>query len=148
MTSAAPRARLVPFPKTARLRQRADFSRVFEIGRRVASPALALHWLPAPGARFGIAVSRKVDPNAVGRNRIKRVLRESFRAHRSRLKPADYVIVARPPAAMLDNAALRIAFAQLLQRADALPLSTPAGTMRPACEPTTTPPSMPGSNSG
>ena len=109
---------------------------------------MALHWMPATIARFGIAVSRKVDPDAVGRNRIKRVLRETFRAQRSQLVPADFVIVARPPAATLDNAALRAAFLQLLQRAGALPLPTPAGTMRAACAPAAPTPSMPGSHSG
>ncbi|PSD31919.1 hypothetical protein C7E12_01740, partial [Stenotrophomonas maltophilia] len=33
-------------------------------------------------ARLGLAVSRKVDPNAVGRNRIKRVLRDILRQTR------------------------------------------------------------------
>jgi ribonuclease P protein component len=146
--TAAARARPTSFPKTARLRQRADFACVFDNGRRVASPALVLHWMPTTVARFGIAVSRKVDPDAVGRNRIKRVLRETFRAQRSQLVPADYIVVARPPAAMLDNAALRAAFLQLLQRAGALPLSTPAGTMRAACTAATPTPSMPGSHSG
>ncbi|MFB5206992.1 ribonuclease P protein component, partial [Stenotrophomonas sp. 3diitr2024] len=41
---------------------------------RMSDPLMTLHWLPADRpARLGLAVSRKVDPNAVGRNRIKRV---------------------------------------------------------------------------
>lgn len=148
MTSAVPKARLASFPKTARLRQRAEFSRVFDAGRRVAAPALALHWLPATQARLGIAVSRKVDPNAVGRNRIKRVLRDAFRAHRTQLTSADYVVVARTPAATLDNASLRKAFLEALQRAGALPTMPPAGTMRPACQPASPTPSMPEPYSG
>lgn len=130
---AALEVRATTFPKIARLRQRGDFTRVFDAGRRVASPALALHWLASTQPRLGIAVSRKVDPNAVGRNRIKRTLREAFRNLRPQLAPADYVIVARSPAAALDNAALRSVFTQLLLRADALPAVTPAGTMRAAC---------------
>src|SRR5690606_24298321 len=60
------------YPRAARVRAKAEFARVFEQGRRVAEPMLALHWLAddAP-ARLGMAVSRKVDPRAVGRNRIK-----------------------------------------------------------------------------
>ena len=148
MTSAAPKARLASFPKTARLRQRAEFARVFDGGRRIASPAMALHWMPAPQPRLGIAVSRKVDPNAVGRNRMKRVLRDAFRALRSQLVSADFIIVARSPAATLDNAALRTVFKQLLERAGALPLPDPDGTMRAACTPASPTPSMPGSHSG
>jgi ribonuclease P protein component len=150
---AAPRARLavlprIPFPKSARLLRRGDFARVFETGRRVAAPALALHWAVAPASRLGIAVSRKVDPHAVGRNRIKRVLREAFREHRAQLAPADYIVVARAAAATLDNAALRRVFLETLQRAGALPPQSTAGTMRPACAPAFPPPSMPDPRSG
>jgi len=35
----------------------------------------------AENSRLGMAVSRQVDKHAVGRNRIKRVIRESFREH-------------------------------------------------------------------
>jgi ribonuclease P protein component len=145
---AASRARPASFPKTARLRQRADFTRVFDGGRRLASPVLALHWLSAPEARLGIAVSRKVDPNAVGRNRIKRVLRDAFRACRAQLSPADYVVVARAAASALDKAGLREAFLEALQRAGALPPISPAGTMRAACPPHLPTPSMPDPQSG
>ena len=70
----------------ARVRARAEFDRVFADGRRTSDPLFALHWLrdDAP-ARLGLAVSRKVDPHAVGRNRIKRVLRDAFRQQRADL---------------------------------------------------------------
>ena len=142
----APRAR---FPRSARVRLRAEYAAVFEHGRRCADPLFALHWVAGPQPpRLGLAVSRKVDPRAVGRNRIKRVLRDAFRRLSSQLVPADYVVVARPPAAALDNAALRSVFSQLLQRAGALPADAHAGTMRAACmsEPPT--PSKPDTRSG
>ena len=145
---AAPRARPSSFPKSARLRRRVEFARVFDDGRRVASPALALHWMPGPATRLGIAVSRKVDPNAVGRNRIKRVLRDAFRACRTQLSSADYVVVARAAASRLDNAGLRKAFLEALHRSGALPAISPAGTMRPACTPAPPTPSMPDPQSG
>lgn len=121
------------FPRLARVRAKAEFARVFDAGKRTAEPRLALHWLAddAP-PRLGLAVSRKVDPHAVGRNRIKRVLRDGFRRLRPALQPGAYVVVARSGAASSDNAALRRAFEQLLQRAGALPRPAPAGTMPPA----------------
>lgn len=124
------------FPPAARVRAKAEFARVFEGGRRTADPRFALHWLAddAP-PRLGLAVSRKVDPNAVGRNRIKRALREQFRQLRNRLPGGAYVVVARALAARTDNHALRLAFEQLLQRAGALPLPAVAGTMPPADSP-------------
>ena len=125
------------FPPAARVRASAEFGRVFEGGRRHSSPALSLHWLrDAQPARLGLAVSRKVDPNAVGRNRIKRALRDQFRRLRATLPPGAYVVVARPPAAALPNPALRAAFLALLQRAGALPPTDPAGTMTGCPSPT------------
>lgn len=131
------------FPRTARVRARRDFDRIFQHGRRVALPVLAAHWqppvemtkaeppeiesapaAPAPGesvVRLGLAVSRKVDPHAVGRNRIKRVLRDCFRHHRAMLREGDYVVVARVGAAKCSNEELRHAFLGLLRRAGALP---------------------------
>ena len=67
----------------ARPSARADFDRIFKQGRRNADPLLACIGCAATTpARLGLAVSRKVDPHAVGRNRIKRVLRAEFRTLR------------------------------------------------------------------
>ena len=102
---------------------------------------LALHWQAGgEGARLGLAVSRKVDRRAVGRNRIRRVLREHFRLLRAGLPAGDYVLVARPPAAGATPDALREACSTLLRRAGALPLPAADGTMpaphpRPASPP-------------
>ena len=115
------------FPRTARVRAGSDFDRIFKYGRRVALPVLALHWqaeVPEAaghqGPRLGLAVSRKVDPNAVGRNRIKRALRETFRRHRATLADGDYVVVARVGAARLSGPQVGEAFLKLLQRAGAM----------------------------
>ena len=131
-------------PRVARVRAKAEFARVFEQGRRVAEPMLALHWLADDvPARLGMAVSRKVDPRAVGRNRIKRQLRDAFRRLRGRLPGGAYVVVARAAAASADGVALRDCLLRLLQRAGALPGPAAAGTMRPACPPPISSPSTP-----
>jgi ribonuclease P protein component len=123
------------FPRDARVRARCDFDRVFKDGRRAGLPILALHWHRTdaePGTRLGLAVSRKVDKRAVGRVRIKRILREAFRHVRAELAPGDYVVVARPAAAAADRTALVDAFHQLLRKARALPAPAHAGTLAPA----------------
>ena len=118
------------FPRSARVRSRVEYTRVFDGGRRLGDPLMGLHWLPGgDGPRLGLAVSRKVDPNAVGRNRIKRILRETTRLLRSDLSPGDYVVVARPAAAKASHAQLAAAFKRLLRKAGALPPSAPDGTM-------------------
>lgn len=129
-------------PRSARVRIGSDFDRVFKDGRRNADPLISLHWLRSDTpARLGLAVSRKVDPRAVGRNRIKRVLRAEFRKLRLQLPPGDYVLVVRPPARNAETQALRTALHSLLRRAGALPPATPAGTMPTACPPGDSPPS-------
>jgi len=121
------------FPRRARVRASADFDAVFKQARRTSDPLLSLHWRASDApARLGLAVSRKVDPHAVGRNRIKRALREQFRAVRTQLAPGDYVCVARTPAAKVDARVLRTTFVNVLQRAGALPPSCANGTMRDA----------------
>jgi ribonuclease P protein component len=127
----------------ARVRARAEFDLVFADGRRTSDPLFALHWLrdDAP-ARLGLAVSRKVDPHAVGRNRIKRVLRDAFRQLRAQLPPGAYVLVARGAARRADNATLRASLHSLLKRAGALPAIDAGGTMpAAACPPGVAPPS-------
>lgn len=120
-------------PQRARVRTRAEFDRVFKEGRRAATPLLALHWLhDAPPSRLGLAVSRKVDPRAVGRNRIKRALRECFRRLRPQLADGAFVVVARNAAAHAPTSALASALTETLQRLGALPLSRPGVTMPPA----------------
>lgn len=122
-------------PRQARVRVRAEFDRVFAEGRRTGTPLLALHMLrDGRPARLGLAVSRKVDPRAVGRNRIKRALREEFRALRGGLPDAAFVVVARAAARAATRAELRDAFHGALRRAGALPASDPGGTM-PAASP-------------
>jgi ribonuclease P protein component len=118
------------------VRAKREFTRVFEGGKRISHPAMSLHWLrdDAP-ARLGLAVSRKVDPHAVGRNRIKRVLRDRFRHLRAQLPGGAYVVVARTPAAQASAAQLRTTFESLLQRSGALPATVTTGTMPPASGP-------------
>lgn len=128
-------------PRAARVRAKAEFDAVFARGRRIGHPLLALHVLAdARPARLGLAVSRKVDRHAHGRNRIKRALREGFRRQRAHLPPGAYVVVARGPAAQAAGDALRAALDAVLQRAGALPVPRPAGTM-PA--PPSPPPALP-----
>ncbi|HET6397913.1 MAG TPA: ribonuclease P protein component [Pseudoxanthomonas sp.] len=141
-----PRAR---FPRSARVRSRVEYTRVFEGGRRLGDALLGLHWLPAAHPpRLGLAVSRKVDARAVGRNRIKRILRETTRRLRPQLACGDYVVVARPAAARATHAELAASLLRLLRKAGALPAPAPGGTM-PA-RPTSAPPSesMPDSRTG
>lgn len=54
-------------------------------------------------ARLGMAVSIRAAGNAVRRNRIRRLIRESFRMHRQELPAVDLLVTARAPATAATN---------------------------------------------
>ena len=82
------------FPRQARLTRPGEFRAVFRGGRRAQAGALRAR-LKANGlkhGRLGLAVSRKAAQNAVGRNRVRRQVRESFRLNQGRLAGLDVVV--------------------------------------------------------
>jgi ribonuclease P protein component len=85
-----------------RLSRSRDFDTVYRQGRSVSTRFLTLYWFSRPEepgeSRLGLAVP-KATGSSVVRNRIKRQLREIWRAKldESELSPAnDYVLVVRP----------------------------------------------------
>lgn len=97
------------FPRTSRLTVKRAFDRVFRDGVRSSDPAftvLAAH-NDQPAPRLGLAVSRKTSRLATRRNRIKRIVRESFRLAAATLPAADVVVIAKPPADAASGADLR-----------------------------------------
>jgi ribonuclease P protein component len=91
------------FPKTARLRKRAEFLKLSRAGSKVqtANFVVISRSNDKNETRLGITVSGKVG-NSVVRNRIKRQIREVFRRRRVVFPPAtDFVIIARKSAASL-----------------------------------------------
>lgn len=95
--------------KAARLRRRREFLAVQQRGKRIhVGPLLVLAVEGAGRARLGVTVSSKVA-NAVMRNRIKRWVREAFRAVAADLPAVDLVVVARSGAALAGAAGARAA---------------------------------------
>jgi ribonuclease P protein component len=115
-----------PRPRRGRLSRSADFDRVYRQGRSHANRLLVLYAFPRGDdepPRLGLSVSRKVG-GAVERNRVKRLVREAFRAAAPELPAGlDVVVVARPDALEVAEreglAGIAAALGELLRQAGA-----------------------------
>lgn len=96
------------FKRRFRLTSAADYARVFKDGQRSVDGLFTVlfrrNGLGYP--RLGMAIAKKQIRSAVARNRVKRLIRESFRGAKMRLTDLDIVIMARRQAEMSANAAV------------------------------------------
>ena len=101
-------------PVSHRLRRPLDFRRVFKKSRRFQDRYFTLlaRGNGLPHARLGMAVSKKNCGNAVARNRIKRVIRESFRRGRQTLPAVDVVVLAKAGCPLASAGDLRASLAR------------------------------------
>jgi len=98
------------FGKNRRLLGASDIQPVFKQARyKVSCTYILLLALPANGtsSRVGLVVAKKNVRLAVERNRVKRILRESFRHNQGLLPAVDIVILARSGIGTLSNEDLR-----------------------------------------
>lgn len=126
------------FAKAARLLTPADFKYVFDAAALKLSSKEVLILARANRhdcARLGLVIAKKHVRLASQRNRVKRVIRESFR-HQSALGAWDVIVLARGGIGELDNPVLRAQFEQFWQqfrrKAAKLAAQAPAAT-GPSC---------------
>lgn len=84
------------FPKSIRVKKESEFKRIIQTGAKEKGENLIVFRLQADddqGQRFGIRIPGGVK-NAVGRNRIKRVIREVLRKNKGRFAANEGVVVA------------------------------------------------------
>jgi ribonuclease P protein component len=120
------------YPRSARLIRRGDFDRAFQSGQRFHTRCFRVHYChaPADSARLGITLSRKVAKRAHDRNRMKRLVRETFRLARPGLPPLDLVLLAKPELKTAGEAALKSDLELLWRRVRTLNLAGDDGTIR------------------
>ncbi len=97
------------FPLQVRLREPAEFKRVFAKPERSSDKyftVLAIvNELDHP--RLGLAIAKKNIRRAVDRNKIKRSARESFRLRQHDISNLDFVVMARREAAIANSKTLQ-----------------------------------------
>ena len=96
------------FPRNVRLTRPAEFQRVFQYGKRLHSQGLNARALTndSGSPRLGLAIAKKALRRAHERNRIKRLIRTSFRLHQSSLPAVDLVLMCRSEVLNMSNAEL------------------------------------------
>ena len=97
------------FSKFHRLLKSKQFKPVFDGTRKIRNKYLSVFGVKnnLEYSRLGLAISKKSVKFAVGRNRIKRLIREEFRFQKDLLKGFDIVIVSKPSINDLTNSELR-----------------------------------------
>jgi len=80
-----------------KLKLKSEFDYLRENGTKLVGRNFLLVHAPTPDekTRWGVICSRKFDKRAVVRNRARRLLWESFRHLKSRIKPCHVVLIPR-----------------------------------------------------
>jgi len=106
------------FPPERRLRKPGEFKQVYATGRRLGNEFFSVNAQPNAhsAARLGMSVAIRTLGGAVARNRVRRLIRESFRLNQSTLPALDIIVGVRAAARGTDSARLRASLEQLWQK--------------------------------
>jgi ribonuclease P protein component len=113
-----PTHRRLRFSAQLRLRSKLQFDAIYASGRRLDDRFFGLRIKPngLGHPRVGLAVAVKTAGNAVLRNRLRRLVRESFRLAQHGLPAVDIVVAAKFPASEAPATTLHASLATLWQR--------------------------------
>jgi len=91
-------------PKSCLLRKGGEFEQVYKKGKRLYGGGFTLIHTPNELGfnRLGISIHRRIK-GAVKRNRIKRIIRESFRLQRDAYPQDDDIVFAVKPGFSIDS---------------------------------------------
>lgn len=93
------------FSRSFRLTRAGEYQQVFKSNIRVSDDCFTLlvGKTEKTNPRLGFAVAKKQIKRAVDRNRLKRIMRESFRRHKQDLPKRDMVVMVRKKILGLTN---------------------------------------------
>ncbi|HGH7174807.1 TPA: ribonuclease P protein component [Bacillus wiedmannii] len=105
--------------KKYRIKKNDEFQTVFQKGKSNANRQLVVYQLDKeeqPNFRIGLSVSKKIG-NAVVRNRIKRMIRQSITELKDEIDSGkDFVIIARKPCAEMTYEELKKSLIHVFKR--------------------------------
>ncbi len=106
-------------PKRQIISRKGQFQKVYHTGRSYANRYMVVYVFPSAemDGKVGFAAGKKLG-NAVTRNRVKRILRESYRLHREELQPGGALLLVGRKA--LTDVGCRVAenaFLQICEKA-------------------------------
>jgi len=106
------------FSRSLRLLTAADYSRVFKKNQRFSDRywTVLVHQNKDADPKLGLAIAKKRAKRAVDRNRLKRVVRESFRHHSRQLDGLELVVMNRDAAASEKISTVRRSMDALCQK--------------------------------
>jgi ribonuclease P protein component len=90
-------ARTEGYSRRHRFSARGSFGTVLRGSRKLRGRLAILHVAPSPDgvSRLGIALTKRLVPASVDRNRVKRMVREAFRRHPAKATGLDCVVALR-----------------------------------------------------
>lgn len=110
--------------KAYRIKKNTEFQLVFKHGKSVANRQFVIYILKKNDQqhfRIGLSVSKKIG-NAVVRNRVKRLIRETFKELKDELPVQyDFVVIARKPTADMNFHQVKSSLIHVLKLAKVLP---------------------------
>ena len=121
------------FPKTLRLNKRTQYLALQKGGRRVHTRNFLVLWRMngLEFSRLGITVTKRIA-NAVGRNHVKRRVKEAFRTAGKSLPPGlDLVVVAKKGSPLLETSQVAHQFRQAMAALEKEIKDYPSACVRP-----------------
>ena len=99
---------MAAFSRAMKMNNPRDYSRVFRQAKRVSGKGLTILTVEnsVGHPRLGLAIAKKHLKLASRRNRLKRIIRESFRQHQSDFANIDIVVLTRPDITKRESAQL------------------------------------------
>lgn len=105
--------------KAYRVKKNSEFQSILRTGKSFANRELVIYYKPKvmqDHFKIGISVGKKIG-NAVTRNRIKRLIRESFIQLEDQIIPdIDIIIIARKPTVHMNGNQMKRSITHLLKK--------------------------------